>query len=207
MLRLRFRPLIIHCRKCSEKAVASTSTNVNSSLLSKNNLRAQEKWLRVKTGANQAYSNAYEYYIDFFHMRQVREAFNKVEVIQDELRIAQETRRQILHDLTGIRADLAIVHGELMNCSRTELRYLDLVRREQDILRREKEKQEAFQVADTAERELFTHLTAAVRTSHEKEKVHGNAVKYWSIIGSVVGECYNLVNRWYRMLSIIRVYF
>lgn len=42
-------------------------------------------------------------------------------------------------------------------------------------------------MADTEERDLFTHLTATVKYSHDKERTQANNVKYWSIIGSLCG--------------------
>lgn len=50
----------------------------------------------------------------------------------------------------------------------------------------EKEKLEAYQIEDSQERSLFSHLMAAVKASHEKEKIYANTVKYWSIIGSLL---------------------
>lgn len=53
---------------------------------------------------------------------------------------------------------------------------------------KEKMKTEEFNLQDKAERDLFTHLQAAVKTSHEKEKIHTNSAKYWSIVGSLLGK-------------------
>lgn len=44
---------------------------------------------------------------------------------------------------------------------------------------------------DKAERDLFILLQAAVKTSHEKEKIHTNSAKYWSIVGSLAGTVHN----------------
>lgn len=61
------------------------------------------------------------------------------------------------------------------------------------IIRRERETLEIFQVCDQRERELFTYLTSAVKMSHEKERFQANTVKYWSIIGSVVGALLGII--------------
>lgn len=42
---------------------------------------------------------------------------------------------------------------------------------------------------DKTERDLFILMQAAVKTSHEKEKIHTNSAKYWSIVGSLAGKC------------------
>lgn len=49
---------------------------------------------------------------------------------------------------------------------------------------------EKFQWAESFERELFTHLTAAVKLSHEKEQVYATTTKYWSVIASIIGKTY-----------------
>lgn len=51
-----------------------------------------------------------------------------------------------------------------------------------------KQKSEEFNLIDKAERDLFILMQSAVRTSHEKEKVHTNSAKYWSIVGSLAGK-------------------
>lgn len=60
-------------------------------------------------------------------------------------------------------------------------------------MRKEKEKSEVFQIADVEERELFSHLTSAVKMSHEKERAQAETVKYWSIIGSVLGALLGII--------------
>lgn len=75
----------------------------------------------------------------------------------------------------------------MANVDRRNVRYKELVNIEFEINQREREFQDAFQLEDQRERNLFTHLTAAVKASHEKEKIYANTVKYWSIIGSILG--------------------
>lgn len=56
------------------------------------------------------------------------------------------------------------------------------------VSNKEKQKNEEFNLLDKAERDLFTLMQSAVKTSHEKEKVHTNSAKYWSIVGSLAGK-------------------
>lgn len=62
-----------------------------------------------------------------------------------------------------------------------------MVRFQFQIHHKEKQKTEEFNLLDKAERDLFILLQAAVKTSHEKEKIHTNSAKYWSIVGSLAG--------------------
>jgi hypothetical protein len=54
-------------------------------------------------------------------------------------------------------------------------------------MQHEREKLELFDIADQEERDLFTHLTSAVKISHEKERLQAENTKYWSLIASLIG--------------------
>ncbi|XP_041765009.1 mitochondrial potassium channel-like [Anopheles merus] len=136
---------------------------------------------------------AQSFYDEFSGMNEVKVAQNKVIEIQDQLQLVQERRRHILLELTLVRKQLQDIHIELQKATRGEHRYVELIKQEFDVLAREKEKNQIFQIIDQEERELFSHLTAAVKTSHEKERTQANNVKYWSIIASGVGALLGIV--------------
>lgn len=54
-------------------------------------------------------------------------------------------------------------------------------------------KTEEFNLLEKEERDIFIQLQAAMKTSHEKEKIHTNSAKYWSIVGTLAGK--RAVNR------------
>uniref|UniRef100_A0A1Q3F843 Putative conserved plasma membrane protein n=1 Tax=Culex tarsalis TaxID=7177 RepID=A0A1Q3F843_CULTA len=145
---------------------------------------------------------AQSFYDEFSGMNEVKAAQNKVIEIQNQLQLVQERRRHILLELTLIRKQMQDIHVELQKAVRGEHRYVELIREEFDVIAREREKNQIFQIVDQEERELFSHLTSAVKTSHEKERTQANNVKYWSIIGSCVGALLGIVatsiNYYYR---------
>lgn len=145
---------------------------------------------------------AQSFYDEFSGMNEVKVAQNKVIEIQNQLQLVQERRRHILLELTLIRKQLQDIHVELQKATRGEHRYVELIKEEFDVIAREREKNQIFQIVDQEERELFSHLTSAVKTSHEKERTQANNVKYWSIIGSCVGALLGIVatsiNYYYR---------
>ncbi|KAL1401135.1 hypothetical protein pipiens_006853 [Culex pipiens pipiens] len=152
-----------------------------------------------------AKSKLYEaqtFYDEFSGMNEVKVAQNKVIEIQNQLQLVQERRRHILLELTLIRKQMQDIHVELQKAVRGEHRYVELIKEEFDVIAREREKNQIFQIVDQEERELFSHLTSAVKTSHEKERTQANNVKYWSIIGSCVGALLGIVatsiNYYYR---------
>lgn len=130
----------------------------------------------------------YKSYEDYSMASDVRHAHSQVEHIQEELRQAQERRRDISKELNGIRHELQLIYADLANCKKGEPRYLEIVRKEYDTHHQEQQKLMEFELQDKTERDLFMHLQAAVKTSHEKEKMHANSAKYWSIVGSLLGE-------------------
>lgn len=145
---------------------------------------------------------AQSFYNEFSGMSEVIAAQSKVIEIQDQLQLVQERRRHILLELTLIRKHMQDIHVELQKAVRGEHRYVELIKEEFDVIAREKEKNQIFQIVDQEERELFSHLTAAVKTSHEKERTQANNVKYWSIIGSCAGALLGIIatsiNYYYR---------
>lgn len=145
---------------------------------------------------------AQSFYNEFSGMSEVIAAQSKVIDIQNQLQLVQERRRHILLELTLIRKQMQDIHVELQKAVRGEHRYVELIKEEFDVIAREKEKNQIFQIVDQEERELFSHLTAAVKTSHEKERTQANNVKYWSIIGSCVGALLGIIatsiNYYYR---------
>ncbi|XP_055609083.1 uncharacterized protein LOC129756285 [Uranotaenia lowii] len=152
-----------------------------------------------------AKSKLYEaqtFYDEFSGMSEVKVAQNKVIEIQDQLQMVQDRRRHLLLELTLIRKQLQDIHVELQRATRGEHRYIELIKEEFDVMAREKEKSQIFQIVDQEERDLFAHLTSAVKTSHEKERTQANNVKYWSIIGSCVGALLGIIatsiNYYYR---------
>lgn len=145
---------------------------------------------------------AQSFYNEFSGMSEVIAAQSKVIEIQNQLQLVQERRRHILLELTLVRKQMQDIHVELQKSVRGEHRYVELIKEEFDVIAREKEKNQIFQIVDQEERELFSHLTAAVKTSHEKERTQANNVKYWSIIGSCAGALLGIIatsiNYYYR---------
>ena len=74
---------------------------------------------------------------------------------------------------------------------------------EHRVLREEGNLSSEYKVLEKAEQELFSALSNAVRTSHEKERAQAEKTKYWSIIGSAIGAFIGIVgtsiNNWLRM--------
>ncbi|KAJ6637485.1 Mitochondrial potassium channel [Pseudolycoriella hygida] len=155
------------------------------------------------------WTDAYTFYERVFHMDEVRQAHMKVMDLQEKLLEAQENRRILQSKLSDIKSQLETVHDEIMNTPRND-RYLELIKRDLQLRASDADITEKFKWAETFERELFTHLTNAVKLSHEKEQVYATTTKYWSVIASIIGTTlgvlatmlsYHYRNDNYRMLK------
>ena len=96
-------------------------------------------------------------------------------------------------DLLSVQADVRAVSAELEKTSRTDSRYIDLVKREHEALLVEKDMSTKIKSLDKAERDFFSLLSAALRESHEKERSRAEKTKYWSIIGSIIGAIIGII--------------
>ncbi|XP_031637287.1 mitochondrial potassium channel-like, partial [Contarinia nasturtii] len=127
----------------------------------------------------------FNWYDEISHTNEVRIAHKQVEDLQDKLNQAQQLRRDVSKELNDIRYELQVCYADQANCQKGDPRYLEMIRREIEVSSREKQKTEEFNLLDKAERDLFILMQSAIKTSHEKEKIHTNSAKYWSIVGSL----------------------
>lgn len=105
--------------------------------------------------------------------------------------------------LSKVQARLKGVIMELDKTNRGTDHYVELVTKENHIIREENNVTEDLRILDQTERECFSGLSSAVRDSHEKERARAERTKYWSIIGSIVGAAIGItgttINNYLRM--------
>ncbi|XP_005113490.1 mitochondrial potassium channel [Aplysia californica] len=132
-------------------------------------------------------------YEDFVGLTEVKHAQDKVVKAEQQFLQVQEDRRTMQQELTTVQAEVRTLGAELEKTNRTDSKYIDLVKKEHEILLVEKDMTNRIKALDKAERDFFSLLSAAVRESHEKERARAEKTKYWSIIGSVIGAIIGIV--------------
>ncbi|KAL5014213.1 hypothetical protein ScPMuIL_008483 [Solemya velum] len=192
-------------------SVAGLRNNLTRSLLllTRSNIRhksytgyegADKAIYAVTGGRINRWIQAYE---DMVGLTEVKDAQGNVLQAETKFHDVQEKRRTMQEKLSQVQARLKGVVMELDKTNRGTDRYVELVTKENHIIREENDVAEALQVLDQTERETFSALSSAVRDSHEKERARAERTKYWSIIGSIIGAAIGItgttINNYLRM--------
>ncbi|KAJ8982594.1 hypothetical protein NQ317_005066 [Molorchus minor] len=130
-----------------------------------------------------------KWYTNIIGLDEVRLYQDKVTSLQEQLLSMQEKRREVGRQLADVRQKSLELQDELQKVKRQEdlQRFLDLMRKETELLRLESTVARTFQEYDQTERELFAAFTNAIRDSHEKQRAQLEYTKYFGIILSITG--------------------
>ncbi|XP_055678344.1 mitochondrial potassium channel-like isoform X1 [Lutzomyia longipalpis] len=161
-------------------------------------------WIKIR------YDGLIGTYEELSGLKEVRLAQEEVVRIQEKVLHAQEKRRETQLKLLEIRKSCRDLENSIIGTDKGKPLYLELVRRQVELMQEERQIEEFFNLMDTNERELFTHLTSAVQKSHEKERSQAENIKFFSmllglfsallgILGATLTNHYR--NRQYRLIS------
>lgn len=154
----------------------------------------------VTGGRINRWLDAYE---DFVGLTEVRQAQELVTKAENNYRCVQEERRATQNTLVGVQNKIKAVASEIEKTQRGTDAYLGLVTKENEIIKEEKDVLEKLAAAEENEKRIFALLSSALRESHEKERARAERMKYWGIIGSIIGAVIGIfgttVNNYLRM--------
>lgn len=124
-------------------------------------------------------------------------------------RQVQEERRATQQLLTSVQARVKAVAADIEKTKRGTDAYLNLVTKENEIIKEEKDVLEKLTVMEENEKRLFALLSSALRESHEKERARAERMKYWGIMGSIIGAVIGIlgttINNYLRMKELRRL--
>lgn len=92
--------------------------------------------------------------------------------------------------IANIQSDLKNLQMEIHEHRRGEPKYLELIRKEVDVIQGKEKLDEHYAILDKKEREFFSHLQANINMVHEKSKTH---TRQWGIISTIIGASLGII--------------
>lgn len=123
-------------------------------------------------------------YNELIGFNEIDDAYKKVTLLQESLHSIQTERSMIQLQIANIRSDLTNLQTEISELKRGEPKYLELMRREFEVIQKKNQLEEHYDILDNKEREQFSHLQARINMLHEKSRTH---TRQWGIISTIIG--------------------
>lgn len=147
------------------------------------------------------YDKVVSWYERVTGLGEVRVAQDRVLESQKQFMNAQDKRRDVSVELRSIQTKLKDIRNELLNTSRSEDRYIELVTQEHLLLKQENYIIDRVNYSEKEERDSFILLSTTLKDSHDRERIQAERTKYVSIVGSILGTIIGiigstLINAW-----------
>ncbi|XP_050537335.1 mitochondrial potassium channel-like isoform X3 [Daktulosphaira vitifoliae] len=139
------------------------------------------------------YDKVVSWYERVTGLSEVRIAQDRVLDSQKQFMIAQDKRRNVSVELRAIQNKLKDIRNELLNTSRSEDRYIELVTQEHALLKKENFIIEQVSLSEKEERDSFILLSTTLKDSHDRERIQAERTKYVSIVGSILGTVIGII--------------
>lgn len=139
------------------------------------------------------YDKVVSWYERVTGLSEVRIAQDRVLDSQKQFMIAQDKRRNVSVELRTIQNKLKDIRNELLNTSRSEDRYIELVTQEHALLKKENSIIEQVSLSEKEERDSFILLSTTLKDSHDRERIQAERTKYVSIVGSILGTIIGII--------------
>ncbi|XP_038068479.1 mitochondrial potassium channel-like isoform X2 [Patiria miniata] len=105
----------------------------------------------------------------------------------------REILKKSAHKLHNHNAELRAIRAKLDQTARDDTKFLEYVKEEHLAIQKERKMEEENYWLEDTERNTFAYLSAAVRESHEKQRLQGERSKYLGVIFSFVGSIIGLL--------------
>ncbi|KAG5679274.1 hypothetical protein PVAND_008853 [Polypedilum vanderplanki] len=125
-----------------------------------------------------------ERYNQIIGFDEIDKEYRKVTALQEELAKIQGKRTNLQLQINQIQKNLTSLQSQIQDCRRGEARYIELMKKEFEVIQEKNNLEEKFDIVDQNERELFAHLQAKINILHEKSRTH---TKQWGVITSILG--------------------
>lgn len=147
------------------------------------------------------YDKVVSWYERVTGLSEVRVAQDRVLESQKQFMNAQDKRRDVSVELRTIQNKLKDIRNEILNTSRSEDRFIELVTQEHALLKQETSIIDRVNNSEKEERDSFILLSTTLKDSHDRERIQAERTKYVSIVGSILGTVIGiigstLINSW-----------
>ncbi|XP_025194617.1 coiled-coil domain-containing protein 51-like [Melanaphis sacchari] len=139
------------------------------------------------------YDKVVSWYERVTGLSEVRVAQDRVLDSQKQFMKAQDRRRDVSVELRTIQNKLKDIRNELLNTSRAEDRYIELVTQEHALLKQENSIIDRVNYCEKDERDSFILLSTTLKDSHDRERIQAERTKYVSIVGSILGTIIGII--------------
>lgn len=139
------------------------------------------------------YDKVVSWYERVTGLREVRIAQDRVLESQKQFMNAQDVRRDVSVELRTIQNKLKDIRSELLNTSRSEDRYIELITQEHALLKQENSIIDRVNTSEKEERDSFILLSTTLKDSHDRERIQAERTKYVSIVGSILGTIIGII--------------
>lgn len=139
------------------------------------------------------YDKVVSWYERVTGLSEVRVAQDRVLESQKQFMKAQDRRRDVSVELRTIQNKLKDIRNELLNTSRAEDRYIELVTQEHSLLKQENSIIDRVNYCEKDERDSFILLSTTLKDSHDRERIQAERTKYVSIVGSILGTIIGII--------------
>ncbi|XP_060835492.1 mitochondrial potassium channel-like [Rhopalosiphum padi] len=139
------------------------------------------------------YDKVVSWYERVTGLSEVRVAQDRVLESQKQFMKAQDRRRDVSVELRTIQNKLKDIRNELINTSRSEDRYIELVTQEHALLKQENSIIDRVNYCEKDERDSFILLSTTLKDSHDRERIQAERTKYVSIVGSILGTIIGII--------------
>ncbi|CAI6350768.1 unnamed protein product [Macrosiphum euphorbiae] len=160
--------------------------------LSKSNNSRAELYNRLAVYRPE-YDKVVSWYERVTGLSEVRVAQDRVLESQKQFMNAQDRRRDVSVELRTIQNKLKDIRNELLNTSRSDDRYIELVTQEHALLKQENLIIDRVNYSEKEERDSFILLSTTLKDSHDRERIQAERTKYVSIVGSILGTIIGII--------------
>lgn len=129
-------------------------------------------------------------YNELIGWNEIEQAYKKVTGLQESLHKIQSERTMLQMQMANVRSELASLQSEINDHKRGESKYLELMKKEFEVIQQKNKLEEHYTILDTKEREQFSHLQAMINAWHEKSRIH---TRQWGIISTIIGALLGII--------------